>query len=300
VSRLAWVSLLAAAVALLAVVAAGAFLIGGKDSEPSAQQPAPASGPFALPLAESPSALAVAKHERSLLVGVAARPGGPVEVAALRAEDAVPTEDLRLQLDGRAVEAKSCGAGCSRIDAPVLRGSSSRLSVSAGSSTLTFDLPAALPPSGASLFDHAQRTMAGLHSFRYLERLSSGGATVVTRYKVEAPNRLQLRTASGFETVIIGHERWDYHGDRWEHTPFPGLTMKEVLMWFQAKNARIVGRKNGLTELAAFGLEPVPAWFRLEVEPNGRVADAEMIAPSHFMVHRYSDFDGDLSIEAPR
>jgi hypothetical protein len=43
----------------------------------------------------------------------------------------------------------------------------------------------------------------------------------------------------------------------------------------------------------------VPAWFRLAVEPNGRVVEAEMISPSHFMLHRYSDFNGRFTIKAP-
>ena len=297
-SRLTWILLVVATAALLVAVAAGALLVRNDDSQPASQ---PASGgPFSLPLAESPSTLAVAKHERDLLVGVAAREGGPVEVAAVRAEGAVPTDDLSFELDGQPVDASSCGVGCSRLDAEVLDGSPSRLSVREGGSTLSFDLPATLPPSGASVFDRAQRTMAGLRSFRYLERLSSGGATVVTHYEVQAPDRLAFRTESGFRTVIVGKKRWDLRDGRWDRTPFPGLTIKEVLMWFQAGNARVVGTENGVTELAAFGLKPVPAWFRLGVEPSGRVVEAEMIAPSHFMDHRYSDFDGDVSIEAPR
>jgi len=298
VSRLTWTLLAVAALALVLALAAGALLVRGDDSQPSSR-PAPGES-FSLPLAESPDALAVAKHDRDLLVGVAAREGGPVEVAALRAEGAVATDDLSFELDGQPVDAKACGLGCSRLDAQVLDGSPSRLSVREGSETVSFELPAALPPSGAALFGRAQRTMADLRSFRYLERLTSGGPAVVTRYEVQAPDRLAFRTASGFRSVIIGKQRWDLHDGRWERTPFPGLTVREALMWYRAKNARVVGTENGVTELSAFGLKPVPAWFRLGVEPNGRVAEAEMIAPSHFMLHRYSDFDGDVSIEAPK
>ena len=72
-------------------------------------------------------------------------------------------------------------------------------------------------------------------------------------------------------------------------------------MWYEAKHARVVGRRpNGVAELAAFGLKPVPAWFRLSVEPGGRVVEAEMIAPSHFMLHRYSDFNGEFTITPPK
>jgi hypothetical protein len=72
-------------------------------------------------------------------------------------------------------------------------------------------------------------------------------------------------------------------------------------MWYDAKNPRIVRRlPNGDVELAAYGLKPVPAWFRLTVEPSGRVVQAEMTAPSHFMLHRYSAFDRGAAIKPPQ
>jgi hypothetical protein len=72
-------------------------------------------------------------------------------------------------------------------------------------------------------------------------------------------------------------------------------------MWFRAEHPRIVSRRaNGEIDLVAFGLQPVPAWFRLAVEPNGQVVKMEMIAASHFMVHTYSDFNGRFSIEPPK
>jgi len=100
--------------------------------------------------------------------------------------------------------------------------------------------------------------------------------------------------------VIIGRNRWDYAAGHWEHVPFPGLAVAGVLMWSRAKHPRIVGRRpGGVTELVAFGLQPVPAWFRVAVNPSGRVVEAEMIAASHFMVHRYSDFNSSVSIRPP-
>ena len=143
--------------------------------------------------------------------------------------------------------------------------------------------------------------MSGLHSFRFKELLTSGVGGVASEYDVQAPNRLRFHTAGGYRSVIIGHTRWDYHDGRWERGPFPGLTLAETLMWHRAEHARIVGRRaNGEVDLVAFGLQPVPAWFRLAVEPNGRVVKMKMIAASHFMVHRYSDFNGRFSIEPPK
>ena len=100
---------------------------------------------------------------------------------------------LRFELDGSAAEASSCGNGCSRIDAPVLDGAPSVLTVRVGSSELRFALPARLPPSGDTLFARASRTMGGLRAYRFNEALTSGRGGVVTEYEVQAPNRLSLR-----------------------------------------------------------------------------------------------------------
>jgi hypothetical protein len=79
------------------------------------------------------------------------------------------------------------------------------------------------------------------------------------------------------------------------------LAVREVLMWYDARNPRILRRlPNGDLELTAYGLKPVPAWFRLTVEPSGRVVEAEMTAPGHFMLHRYSAFDRGPTIKPPQ
>jgi hypothetical protein len=301
-SRNAWIGLGAGVLILTAAVAGALLARGSTGSKPEAQSPtAPTTARgFSLPLALSPGTLALGNHDGNLLVGIAARPGGPVEMAALRAETPVATADLRIEIDNQSAEVKPCGRGCSRVEAPVLDGSPVRLSVRADSSSVTFALPAQLPPAGDEVFARAERTMGRLHSFRFTERLSSGGKAVFTKLDVQAPNRLRLRTSTGFRSVIIGRTRWDNAEGSWERVPFPGLAVKGLLMWSRAKHPRIVGRRpGGVQELAAFGLQPVPAWFRLAVGPSGRVLDAEMTAASHFMFHRYSDFNGGVTITPP-
>lgn len=302
-SRLAWITI--AAIVLASVIAVGARLARGDGSNP-ASPPVDTTNStrgFSLPLAEDPSALALAKHAGNLLVGIAAKPSGPIEVAALRAETPLATDELRFELDGTAAEASSCGNGCSRIDAPVLNGASSVLTVSVGSSELGFALPARLPPNADALFARASRTMGGLRAYRFSEALTSGRGGVVTEYEVQAPNRLSLRVrgTGGYRSVIIGRTRWEYDDGNWKRSSFPGLKVADLLMWHRATHARVVGHEaNGVTDLAAFGLEPVPAWFRVSVGPSGRVVEAEMIAASHFMTHRYRDFNARIEIKAPK
>jgi hypothetical protein len=304
VSRTAWTALLAGIVALgIAIGAVAAFLGDDEGSTTTAAQTS-ADQPrgFEVPLAGQPETLALGGHDGNLLVGIAARPGGGMELTALRGETPVARDDLRVELNGRVVRPEPCGQGCSRVSGPVLDGRSAFLTVRHGTEDVSFDLPAFLPPDGKATFDKARRTMSALETFRFTERLSSGlGTTVNSTVDVQAPDRMRLRT-KGFSSVIIGKTRWDrLAGAQWERSPFPGLDVRGLLMWHQAKNPRIVRLSgNGEAELVAFGLQPVPAWFRLDVEPSGRVTEAEMTAASHFMLHRYSDFDEGAAVTPPR
>jgi hypothetical protein len=299
-SRTAWIALSVIVVVLVIVAVGLAAFLGGETSTPNSAAPPLETGVFELPLSDDPSALTLGGHARDLLIGIAARQGGPVEVVALRGESPVPAGELRITVGGRRVAASPCGRGCSRVQAQVLDGSERTLAVRAGTQAVSFDLPARLPADGDAIFDKALRTMDSLRTYRFTERLSSGRGRVMSKVDVQAPNRLQLRTR-GFRSVIIGNTRWDRRGGRWEESSFPGLDVRDVLMWHEAMNPRVVRRLDGGgQELTAFGRKPVPAWFRLEVEPSGRVTEAEMTAVSHFMLHRYSDFDQGVTIKAPR
>ena len=308
--------LIAAIVALgIAIGAVAAFLGEDEGSTTTAAQTSlDQPRGFKLPLAGQPETLALGGHDRNLLVGIAARRGGPVEFTALRGETPVPGDELRVELNGRVVRPQPCGQGCSRVSGPVLDGRSAFLTVRDGTEDVSFDLPALLPPDGNRTFDKASQTMSALETFQYTERLSSGLGTASClsnraqmarlpgfRWDVQAPDRMRLRT-KGFSSVIIGKSRWVRPaGAQWEQSPFPGLDVRDLLMWHQAKNPRIVKLfGNGEAELVAFGLQPVPAWFRVDVEPSGRVTEAEMTAASHFMLHRYRDFNRGPAVEPPR
>lgn len=303
-SRSLWIAVFVGIIVLgLGAAVVAAFVTD--NGEPSASGTSAGSSSvadtFDLPLGLESDTLALAQHRRDLLVGLAARPGGPVEVAVVRGDTPLSGDAVRVAVDGRDVSTASCGVGCSRVQASVLQGSPSRVTVRADSLPVSFRLPSSLPASGGSALDRARRTMAALRSYSFSERLTSGGGVVFTRLNVQAPDRLSLRTNAGFRSVIIGRKRWDYEAGRWQEAPFPGLQAREVLMWYDARNPRVLKRlPNGDVELAAYGLKPVPAWFRLTVQPSGRVVEAEMTAPAHFMLHRYSAFDHGPAIKPPQ
>jgi hypothetical protein len=302
-SRGAWLGVFLGVIALgLGLAVLTALATGGESpTTTSGATTSSAAGQFELPLALRSDTLALAQHRRDVLVGLAAQPGGPLEIAAVRGEDPVAAGDVRITLDGRAVPSEPCGRGCSRVTAPVLDGRTSALAVEVGSTPFTFALPPRLPESGAKDLARARRTMAALRSYHFTERLSSGRGAILTGLDVQAPDRLSLHTNTGFRSVIIGHTRWDFLEGRWQRQSFPGLNVRDVLMWYQARPPRVVKREpDGAAELAAFSLKPVPSWFRLTVEPSGRVSQARMTAPSHFMLHRYSEFDRAPQITPPK
>ena len=98
-----------------------AFLGRDDTSTTTSAAPPPEERGFDLPLADDPSVLTLGAHEKDLLVGIAARRGGPVEIVALRGETPVPRASWPSR-SGARVEPVSCGRGCSRVSEPVLDG----------------------------------------------------------------------------------------------------------------------------------------------------------------------------------
>jgi hypothetical protein len=298
VPRAAWI-LISVAVALIVPLAVAVVFLIGKSSDTSGDTGGSTAGPqpLQLPLARDPRALMFARDLEPILIGLAARRGGPVEVAVLDGESEVARDELSFKLDRREVDAAPCGYGCSRLDAPVLAGKQRSLVVAVrGRGSARFALPARLPPSGAAVFRRVRRAMRSLRSYRYGEVLSSGvGSPVRTRFEARAPDRLRFKVTNGAQTVIVGQRRWDRVDGRWAQSSFPGLSTRSF-MWDGASQARLVGPR----VLSVFSYRSVPAWFRLTIGPDARVVEATMIAPSHFMVQSFSRFNSPLRIEPPR
>jgi hypothetical protein len=293
VPRVAWFVLLAIAGVLAFGLLAAAFVVAaGSDSDADETE---TTRPLELPLADDDSALMLAKRSGRVLVGIAYKPGVPVQVAVLRGEQAVPDSELSFAVNGRDVEAQSCGYGCFELDAArprqIVVGVPERVRV---------DLPPTMPRSASALFARVTRTMEGLRTYRFDETLTSGaGRGTRATFEVESPNRMRFRTAEGSRSVVVGTSRWDQRGGRWERTPFPGVELPNF-MWDGATAARVVpGPGGNSATLAVFDREPLPAWFRLTIDDELHVVDAEMLAPSHFMRQRFYDFNAPLTIRPP-
>ena len=74
-------------------------------------------------------------------------------------------------------------------------------------------------------------------------------------------------------------------------------------VWEAAKQPRLLGAATlGGTPVQVLGLYNPnlgPSWFRLLVTPDGRVLEARMLAPAHFMTQRFDSFDKPVEIEPP-
>ena len=304
--RSAWIVLSVAVAILFLGFAGAAFVIasGSNEGEPqtTVSLGQPTVVPLELPLSRDDQALMLAQHKGRVLVGMAAIPGGPVEVAVLAGETPLASRKLLFAVDGKPVESVSCGRGCFRLDVDAFDGAR-RITVNAPG-RFEFLLPKALPASGAGLFSKVEREMGTLRTHRYTEELTSGlGTGIRSTFDVQAPNRMAFRTADGFRSIIIGRNRWDFRKGRWDRSAFPGLRVP-VYMWEGARNARLLGKTSfqgrPVQILSVYDLDPVPAWFRLLVDPRGRVLDARRIAPSHFMRQRFRDFNAPIVIRPPK
>ena len=165
---------------------------GSNPASPPVTDTTTSTRGFSLPLAEDPSALALGKHDGNLLVGIAAKAGGPIEVAALRAETPLATDELRFELDGSAAEASSMRE---RMLSHRRSGPRRRTKLVDGARGR---LGAPLRTSRPACLRAATRSSPALRgrwkvsqAYRFNEALTSGRGGVVTEYEVQAPEPAQ-------------------------------------------------------------------------------------------------------------
>ena len=297
--RIAWSAALVLAGLLVAGLLAAALVIAvGSDDEPAGEeftiglQETPRR--LELPLAADGRAMTLAERKGRMLAGLAVDPGERIQVAVVEGEQPVPRQNLDFTVDGRRVTPTACGRACWQLDVQ-----HARELVVDGPETVRFALPPGLPPSGAAEYSALTRTMNGLRTYEYDEELTAGvGTRLVSTFAAQAPDRMRFRTTGGSRAVIVGDSRWDFRNGVWERTSFPGLQVPGFV-WDGARNARLVGRKGNRRVVSVFDREPVPAWFRLEVDAQNRVREAEMLSPSHFMHQSFRAFNAPFTIEPP-
>jgi copper transport protein len=251
-------------------------------------------------------------------LAVAAQAGSRVAAVRMRREGGALRGELRvLDRDGRpdrgpagvdGARTRSCGTGCVRFDLPA---DTSRVTVSTrhDGGVHRATLPAVWAEGGEqrarTLLARAQRTMRSLRSVREEEVTSSGpGERAVVRYRLAAPDRAAWRSDRGAETIVIGNRQWLRVGDSaWRQAPYSGGGSFRFRGWFRwtayARSVRLLSERDGVAQVALFD-EATPAWFRLRIDTRTlRVLESRAVAPTRFIVQRYSHFDRPLRIEPP-
>ncbi len=275
-------------VVIAAIVVAVAFLTQlrpGADVRSAAASAVPAIG---LPPVLPPRDAVVDAQELGSLAVAIARTPGRAQLTSVD-QDANGADGLDVRIDGRA--AVPCGSGCYR--GPAAAGPAT---VDVGGRRVTFRVsPAA--PDATSLAAALTRAYRGSRTVVFTERLASSPSNAqVTRFELEAPHSLRYVTAGGPQAVVIGARRWDRNsaGAAWQPSSQSPLAVPSPY-WTTTTNAHLVGPRT-----VTFLDREIPAWFRVTLEPSRplprRVA---MTAAAHFMVDRYSRFDGPLAISPP-
>jgi copper transport protein len=286
-SRLSHGRVVTELVLLAGVVVAVAFLTElrpGRNAARPASEPAP------------PGALVLAQEDGARAVAVAVLPRAAV--VTVLAPSGRGAAGLDVSIAGK--RAEPCGRGCYRADVTAPR--PGRLRVTVGGRAVVFELPRSTPPADA-LVERATTAFRGLRSVEYIERLASSPTNrIVTRWRLEAPNRLAYDIRGGASGILIGPRRWDRGrpGGRWRSTEISPLRTPEAPWGGKIVDAHVL-RQTGRDVVVAWANPQIPAWFTARFDRRTLLArELGMTAAAHFMRHRYVSFNRPLGIRPPR
>jgi len=242
-------------------------------AEPGPPPPAPPADAVVVARELGSYGVALASERRRLTALVLSPAGGGAD-------------GLNVQIDGR--DAAPCGHGCYRVDGA--HGPTARVSVAG----LTRAIDSPLDATRASVRSFVD-FFRGSKSVEYVERLASSPTNaIVTRWRLEEPNRFSYSIRGGAQAIVIGGRRWDRDSPtgRWQESsqtplPQPAVPFKRATNVWQVSTHHIV-----------FVDPSIPAYFDLEF--HARPTALHMVAAAHFMVDRYVNFGSTPRLRPPR
>ncbi len=302
-------------VAAAAIMAAFPIPPSRLVEEEAARQATPSVSALPRPGAD----LTMGGNAGQVLVGLTVHPARPgrndllLYLLPLEGNHAAGDLAATLTVSHRPVPLTACSQTCRRAGVQLQGGETISVTISGHKGgTATFNIPKLPVPDGSQVLGQMMTRMHGLMTYRLDETLSSGLAVVPSRYAFQAPDRLEsivTESSGGSRMVWIGGTRYLRQGDgQWQvlHGGPPPDVPSFIWDFFRPFiDARILGRATvgGVPTriVAFFGKSGVtPVWFRLWIDREGMVRQAQMRAQGHFMDDRYYDFDGPISIEPPK
>jgi len=303
------------------VLAAGLAVLGPPAPSADRSVPGAEADPVAAGLPQ-PDDLTLGGDAGSTVVGLTLRPARPGDnhvIAYLVPSGGIDEADdleTTLRVDGGdPLEMKHCGVACRTTTATLEGDERLEIAVDDGEQqhTATFELPALPAPDGTELLDRAEQRMNQLRTLRYDEVFGPHQPPTRSTWQIVAPDRLYgviTRDDDHRETLRIEDRRWRRDGpdEPWEGGEPGGLrvTANRFIWEEEGRTAvRIVGSDtvDGVeTDVVSFFLplsEQLPVWYRLWIDGDDLIRQAEMRTQGHFMDHRYYDFDEDIEIEPP-
>jgi hypothetical protein len=308
---------IAGAVLLGAPIAAALVLRPGSGT-PASVTPAPipvsAVAPSE-PLFPAPPDSAVVYSRQlgsdALALGVVGRRGSVLVQASVVGPQGLGVSGLSVTfvVQGATKSATACGAGCYRaslatkgrpasVDVVLHDGESAHWRVA---------LPATWPPpDGAALLVRARAVWRSLRSLSFSESLASGpGHVALSRWRVQAPDRIAYKVKDGWAGIVVGDTRWDKGpGARhWVSSPQTRLT-QPIPGWVKVTDAHVLGSTTvrGRPAWRVSFYDPgTPGWFTVLVDKTSlRIYQVRMTATAHFMRDDYGSFNTTPAILPPR
>jgi hypothetical protein len=254
----------------------------------------------------------LARDSRKLVVALAVLPGTPLRlIATVIGGDGGGVDGLDVELiagtatSGASNTARPCGHGCYTTSLSVRAPTRFAVNIAGAGPfrSVAFPLPGRwATTTGTAFLARATRTFRAQRSVLFVERLSSGpGRSIVTTWKLQAPNKLEYAIRGGAGGIVVGRKRWDRPkaGAAWQESAST-LLPQPVSPWgVRAANAYVLRTTPRSVTLS--WLDPgVPAWFTGTFDrATARPIELRMTATAHFMQHRYLAFNRGVRIVPP-
>ncbi len=162
-------------------------------------------------------------------------------------------------------------------------------------------------PRALQILKQSDAQMNTLKSLRAIQDLADGRVgSVTTRYEYQAPDRVRFQVVGGMESIAIGGTQYDQDSQTWTSRarvdPFVFPNFNNAT---QAKEVRL-GRTDTLDgapmqvdeSTTATGDSRTDYAFWIGTDDH-LVHQFAMVAPAHFMMQYYSDYNAPIDIQAP-